>query len=439
MTLQSQAPRTQSSRVSTQSGASPWPRVAGIGAVVVVALGLGYFWLRAGGPPAGTTPGSPDPAKPAPAGVAGAAGTTNPVTPNASVGAPSGPAPVTLTMGVPAGSNPPVTAPSTTNPGAGTTPGSSTSGPTGLSGGSTPGTASPGAASATTGGPATTPSFGGLPAELKQKLDAATQAMSLATSAGPGKLLEARGLLTEVLNDDRTPASERRGIRGQLSAISDVLLFSPTVAEGDPLVDSYIVAEGDNPTVIVRKQALPIESSFLLKINGIADARRMRIGQKLKIVRVPFHVVVHKDDYRMDLYMGPPPSAGSRTLAEGQDEHWTYIRSFPVGLGESNGTPEGAFVVRPKSKLTNPRWVNPRTGEVFQPDDPKNPIGEHWIGLDGTDANTAKFAGYGIHGTTEPDSIGQSRSMGCVRMHADDVALVYGVLLDRVSTVRIVK
>src|SRR5690606_25444057 len=115
----------------------------------------------------------------------------------------------------------------------------------------------------------------------------------------------------------------------------------------------------------------------------------------------------------------------------------TYIRSFPVGLGEYDSTPVGAWVVRSNSKLINPAWANPRTGERFAADDPRNPIGEHWIGLDGIDDHTRLTDGYGIHGTVEPESIGRQASMGCIRMHADDVALVYELLLEGVSSVHI--
>src|SRR5690606_20220819 len=116
---------------------------------------------------------------------------------------------------------------------------------------------------------------------------------------------------------------------------------------------------------------------------------------------------------------------------------WMYITSRRVGLGEDSGTPTGVFRVRRDSKLVNPYWTNPRTGEQFDADDPKNPIGEHWIGLEGL-ADAAAFAGYGMHGTTDPESIGDQRSMGCVRMLPDDVALVYEMLAEQISYVHIV-
>ncbi|RME39135.1 MAG: L,D-transpeptidase, partial [Planctomycetota bacterium] len=41
----------------------------------------------------------------------------------------------------------------------------------------------------------------------------------------------------------------------------------------------------------------------------------------------------------------------------------------------------------------------------------------------------------GIHGTIEPDSIGRSVSLGCIRMHNEDVEEVYKYLVERHSTV----
>jgi len=124
----------------------------------------------------------------------------------------------------------------------------------------------------------------------------------------------------------------------------------------------------------------------------------------------------------MKIYAGEGPS---RVL----------IAIFPVGLGELNSTPTGAFMVRPKSKLINPEWNNPRTGEHFASDDPKNPIGERWIGLIGVEPQNQGFKGYGIHGTVDPASIGKQASMGCVRMSDADIELVYEFLTEPNSTI----
>jgi lipoprotein-anchoring transpeptidase ErfK/SrfK len=65
-----------------------------------------------------------------------------------------------------------------------------------------------------------------------------------------------------------------------------------------------------------------------------------------------------------------------------------------------------------------------------------NPIGERWIGLEGV-GDAAGYAGYGLHGTIEPSSIGREMSMGCVRMRDADIELVYELLGEQVSVVRI--
>ncbi len=85
--------------------------------------------------------------------------------------------------------------------------------------------------------------------------------------------------------------------------------------------------------------------------------------------------------------------------------------------------------------MINPSWTNPRTGERFGADYPLNPIGEFWIGLDGIDPHNLQERGFGIQGTIEPDSIGQDRSMGCVRLGDDHIALVYEMLTEGNSTI----
>jgi lipoprotein-anchoring transpeptidase ErfK/SrfK len=90
-------------------------------------------------------------------------------------------------------------------------------------------------------------------------------------------------------------------------------------------------------------------------------------------------------------------------------------------------------------KVKNPDWRNPRTGEYYKPNDPKNPIGEYWLAITGIGPNTQDQTGYGIHGTIEPDSIGKQQSMGCVRLHSRDIADVFDMLMGGESTVQIVK
>lgn len=81
------------------------------------------------------------------------------------------------------------------------------------------------------------------------------------------------------------------------------------------------------------------------------------------------------------------------------------VAIYKVGVGENNSTPQGEFTI--VNKVANPVWY--RLGAVVPADSPDNLLGSRWLGL--------SIDGYGIHGTNEPESIGQAVSLGCVRMH----------------------
>lgn len=234
----------------------------------------------------------------------------------------------------------------------------------------------------------------------------------------------ARLLATRALDSSALGRAERDRAYELLNSLSKQLFLNVNINPNDPTIDVYTVRAGDNLQKIVREQKLGGDHRLIQRLNGIADPRKLRVGQRLRVPRGDFHAEVIKSEYRLNLYLG-----------EGSER--VLVSSFRVGLGESNGTPTGMFKVRPNSKLIDPEWTHPRTGQHFRSNDPNNPIGEHWIGLIGVEERTRSFEGYGIHGTIEPDSIGQDRSLGCVRLLADDVALVYECLTEPGSTVLI--
>lgn len=89
---------------------------------------------------------------------------------------------------------------------------------------------------------------------------------------------------------------------------------------------------------------------------------------------------------------------------------------FPVALGTSKTpTPSGKGTIR--NKVVNPAWggMNGKYPPAAA-DDPKNPLGERWMGL-----NLTGFNGYGIHGTILPKQIGGYVSNGCIRMFNYDI------------------
>lgn len=312
---------------------------------------------------------------------------------------------------------PTVTQPGSTNPNPATNPGATPAPGTTPNPSTTPNPATP---------PATNPALGPTPVSTeppKSKARGYIESGERALTAN--KLVEARALLSKAYQAPDATDAERASIRTKLATVNQDLLFSSKITPGDPLVIAYTVQSGDALSKIARRQQLATDWRLIERINKVAS-NKLNVGQKLKLIPGPFHAIVTKKDFRLDLFAGSPEDPAN----------WIYIRSFPVGLGTNDGTPVGTFVVRKDSKLVNPAWTNPKTGEHFNADDPKNPIGERWLGLEGLGSASA-YTSYGIHGTIEPDSIGKQMSMGCIRLGNEDVELVYELLAEQVSVVKI--
>jgi lipoprotein-anchoring transpeptidase ErfK/SrfK len=239
-----------------------------------------------------------------------------------------------------------------------------------------------------------------------------------------GRLVQGRRELSQLLFADAADLSplDAQSIRDTLASVNKQLIFSSEITPGDPLAESYLVQRGDYLSRIAPRYAIPYQ--FIERINRI-KAERLQAGKNIKVIKGPFHARISKSDFRMDIYINDP------------DGRPLFVRSFPVGLGKSDSTPQGAFVVQANSKVQNPSWRNPRTGEFFGKDDPKNPVGEYWLALKGTEPATESVTGYGLHGTIDPSSIGRQASMGCIRMRSKDIELVYDMLEGGQSTVQI--
>lgn len=190
----------------------------------------------------------------------------------------------------------------------------------------------------------------------------------------------------------------RSSVQERIDLTAKAIYFSPQLHVQEP----YVVQAGDQLRKIAIKHHVPWP--YLARLNRI-DPKRLREGQKLKVIDGPFGAVVTLSNFELTLHHG------------GQ-----YVRSYPCCIGKNNATPVGKFKVL--NKVTNPQYTDP-DGKVFASGDPKNPLGIHWIDLGES---------YGIHGTIEPDSIGKAESRGCVRLLNADVAEVYD-LLDLASEV----
>jgi lipoprotein-anchoring transpeptidase ErfK/SrfK len=105
-------------------------------------------------------------------------------------------------------------------------------------------------------------------------------------------------------------------------------------------------------------------------------------------------------------------SIPDRELALMEDNR--VVKIYPVAVGASaTPSPIGSFTVI--ERVSHPTWYRP--GKVVPPGK-SNPLGPRWIGL--------SHRGYGIHGTSNPRSIGRPASHGCILMHNSDVEELFG-------------
>ena len=275
-------------------------------------------------------------------------------------------------------------------------------------------------AGSATAGIAGTP--GAAPATPAASVGNAAQRLQQAIAMSDTDAVRARAELTRLLDSGSLDAAQRQQAYGAVNQLAGRLLFGPKIVPGDVVGQSYVVKKGDSLARIASREKLGIDWRFIQRINGLANERAIRPDQRLKLAYGPFDAEVVKADYRFNVYAG---SGADRVM----------VASFPCGLGENDSTPVGTFRVRKGSKLIDPAWVNPRTGEKFASNDPKNPIGERWIGLEGTTPEMAKFTGYGIHGTVDQASIGKQMSMGCVRLGDAEVQVAYELIGEQSTVV----
>lgn len=107
-------------------------------------------------------------------------------------------------------------------------------------------------------------------------------------------------------------------------------------------------------------------------------------------------------------------SLEDRKLALLEDGQVKKVYTVAVGK-PTTPSPEGSFTI--ERRVANPTYHH--NGKTVAPG-PGNPVGSRWMGL--------SKAGYGIHGTNEPKSIGNAASHGCIRMAKADLEELYTLI-----------
>jgi LysM repeat protein len=183
----------------------------------------------------------------------------------------------------------------------------------------------------------------------------------------------------------------RHELHSQLEELAKVVYFSPRPHFYEP----YVIQPNDRLQTVARKYHVPWE--YLCRVNNV-NAKKIRAGQKLKVVDGPFSAFVSLSNYELIVH-----------------HKGAFVRWYPVGVGKDGSSPVGTFTV--KEKLVNPTYYG--DDGLVAADDPKNPLGERWIDIGDS---------YGIHGTIEPASIGRNESRGCIRLLSEDVEELYDLL-----------
>jgi len=246
------------------------------------------------------------------------------------------------------------------------------------------------------------------------------------------EFVRARSVLSRALFSEQLAADQAEDARNKLTELAWETLIEGRVYEDDPYTFRYVVQPGDTLHGIERALKLHVPHQLLMQVNGIKDARRIEAGDTLMMVRGPFHAVINKSDFTMDIYL------------HRQGLEKIFIERKEVGLGKDDNMPVGMWRVKLGGKALHPTWYPPPRSELQGPiryGEPNYPFGELglWIPLEGTDENTERFSrsGYGIHSTDKPESIGRRESLGCVRLADPDIEVVYALLYEQWSTVEV--
>ena len=207
-----------------------------------------------------------------------------------------------------------------------------------------------------------------------------------------GSYLEAKEIYDSLLQKEHL-GRKKRIILKEYEDLQMKMLFSKVETPGSAL---HTVVPGDTLYGIAKKYGTTIE--LLQKSNSISGDQ-IYPGTKLKVNQSKFSILIKKKSNRLTLSADGKP-----------------VKTYRVATGAGGSTPVGTFKII--NRLKDPTWFH--SGQAIPPDHPENILGSRWLGFDSP--------GYGIHGTTLPQTIGTQASKGCVRMHNSDVEELYTLI-----------
>ncbi len=176
--------------------------------------------------------------------------------------------------------------------------------------------------------------------------------------------------------------------------------------EPTPESKFHTVTRGDNLTNLGIK--LNTTMGLLTRANGFSEAESLRLNQTLKYTPKDFRLVVERTTARLYLL----------------DKDGVF-QVYRCGLGRpTNPTTPGRYRIGNKEK--DPTWHKPGSAPL-PPGDPGNELGTRWMPLIPEEEGLP--SDLGVHGTIRPDSIGKYESMGCPRLHKEDIEELYDLIV----------
>lgn len=209
------------------------------------------------------------------------------------------------------------------------------------------------------------------------------------------ELLLARATYRDILNNYPN-YPQAQDVQKKIEELNIRIILSPTLITPDSSL--YEVKPGDSLIKIAKE--FKTTDELIGKINMLKSGM-IRPKMKLKVWTGKFSVLVDKSQNILML------------KSDGE-----IIKTYTVSTGTNNSSPVGTFKI--KDRIINPPWFKPGRLEPIPPGNPENILGTRWMGFD--------LPSYGIHGTTEPQTLGQQVTNGCVRMKNEEVEELFSLL-----------
>ncbi len=213
------------------------------------------------------------------------------------------------------------------------------------------------------------------------------------------KMLEARDKALGIL-DASSNAIARTGAEQLLGEVNVVLVTTPRAM---PEKTDYAVQPGDSLALLAKKFNTTVD---LIQRGNNLQGSVIRAGDRLRIFSGKYEIRVSKTKNDLVLLVND-----------------RFFKRYAVGTGQYGKTPVGSFLI--KDKIPNPPWWR-SDGKQIPFGDTNNVLGTRWMGL--KYADDTPLAGYGIHGTWEPDTIGKQASAGCIRLLNSDVEELFALV-----------